>query len=395
MTRYTVLTTFPAGRASGNVGDQLIEIAVKRLVTRVRGTTEFLTIFREDPLDERLDEINATAAVLLPGFPIRDVPMYPGCYRLVPDLDRIKVPLIPVGANWNVYPGDGFSRNALRYSPETTAFLRRVADGVPQFSCREFHVCEVLRRHGITNSVMTGDPAWYDPDFLHVPLHTPATIERLVYSPPLSAFYLAQGLAVLEMLAETFPRAKRYCAMHLADAKSTTFTDRRPTNDASMRLDIAEKNARIRARARELGFEVLELAGNVAGLDFYRECDLHVGYECHAHLGFLRQRRPSVLIAEDARGVGFNYTLGTGGCDGFLRRKLEDAPRPREGGTSGYCVTAEEFAIAPAHPDVAAQVRQYLREELDTGFRRYQGLAKLIDETYDRAMLPFLHSLPG
>lgn len=395
MTRYTVLTTFPANRSSANVGDQLIEVALKRLITRERGDVEFLTIFREESLENRLDEINATAAILLPAFPIRDAPMYPGCYRLVEDLDRIKVPLIPVGANWNVYPGDAESRRRVEYSAATTAFLKRVAAGVPQLSCREYHVCEVLRKHGIINTIMTGDPAWYDPDFFGQPLHRPARIDRLVFSPPLSAFYRGQAEEILTMLAQLFPRARRLCAMHLTDAKASPFTDKRPTNDASMRADVAEKNAFIRYRARELGFEVLELAGDVAKLDFYRECDLHVGYECHAHLGFFRQRRPSVLIAEDARGVGFNYTLGVGGFNGFVRHGPGLSHPPKEGGTSGYCVTAEEFAAAPARPDLVVDVRRFLEEEIASGFRRYLGLARFIDETYERAMQPFLRSLPG
>lgn len=394
MTKYTVLTTFPENRSSANVGDQLIEVATKRIIARECGEVDYLTIFREDSLEERLDEINATAGILLPAFPIRDVPMYPGCYRLVDDLGRIKVPLIPIGANWNVYPGDAESRRNVRYSPETTAFLQRVAAGVEAISCREYFVAEVLQRHGINNTIMTGDPAWYDPDFLGQPLHRPTSVETVMFSPPLSAYYRDQGNEVMTMLADLFPHAKRYCAMHLTDAKVSTFTDKRPTNDASMRSDVAEKNAFIRRRAVELGFEVLELAGDVGKLDFYRECDLHVGYECHAHLGFFRQRRPSVLIAEDARGVGFNYTLGVGGFSGFVRQGREPERPPKEGGTSGYCVSAEEFAAAPPRSDLVLDVRRYLEEECSSGFRRYRGVADFIDETYENVMAPFLRSLP-
>ncbi len=395
MTNYTVLTTFPGGRSSANVGDQLIEMALKRLVEREKGPAIFLTIFREDPLDEQLDEINSTAAILLPAFPIRDVPMHPGCYRLVPDLDRIRVPLIPIGANWNVYPGDAESRRQLRYSPETTAFLRRVAAGIPQISCREHFVCEVLRQHGIENTIMTGDPAWYDAARFGRPMHRPEKIARVVFSPPLSAFYRTQAEEVLVLLAELFPGAERYCAIHLADAGVSPFADKRPTNDASMRSDVAEKNAFVRRRARELGYEVREMAGDMAKLDFYRECDLHVGYECHAHLGFFRQRRPSVLIAEDARGVGFNYTFGVGGFDGFVRRGPGSVRSAKEGGTSGYCVSEAEFASAPARPDLVPVLRQFLREECESRFRRYVGVAAYLDETYDQVMAPFLRSPPA
>lgn len=394
MTTYTVLTTYPSQRSSANVGDQLIEVAMKRLVQREKGLCHFFTIFREDPLDAHLDEINATAGVLLPGFPIRDVPMYPGCYRLVDDLTQIKVPLIPIGANWNVYPGDNLSRRTLRYSDETLGFLKTIAAGISHFSCREFHAQDVLKRHGISNTLFTGDPAWYDPDFFGRGFHRPSEIRKVVFSPPLSARYRDQGLSVLRMLGELFPGAQKFCAMHLADALLTPFADKSETNDASMRTDVAEKNAAIRTEARRLGFQVLELAGDVSKLSIYKDCDLHVGYECHAHLSFFRYRRPSVLIAEDARGVGFNYTLNGGGFDGFVRKNELLGTAPNRGGTSGYCVSAEDYEVAAAREDLTEEVSQFLLEEVSTRFRRYQGVAAFLDETYTLAMQPFLKSLP-
>ena len=395
MITYTILTTYPGQRSSANVGDQLIEVATKRLVEREKGPVRFLTLFREDPLEERLDEINATAAVLLPAFPIRDAPMHPGCYRLTADLDRLRVPLIPIGANWNTYPGDDESRRHTRFSAATLGFLQRVAAGVPRLSCREHHVCDVLRRHGIHNTVMTGDPAWYDPDLLGRPFHRPDEVRQVVFSPPLSAYYRDQGAAVLRLLAELFPAARRCCAMHLTDRVASPFADKRPTNDASMRAEVAEKNAFLRREAARLGFEVIELAGDVGKLEFYRECDLHVGYECHAHLSLFRFRRPSILIAEDARGVGFNYTLGAVGFPGFVRRAPGLAAGAHPGGTSGYCVSPGEYALAAARDDLVEELAQALREELATGFRRYLGVGPIIDDTYAAAMAPFLRSLPS
>ncbi len=393
--KYTVLSTYPGRRSSANVGDHLISVALEKLVRREKGDVEFLTIFREDSLDDYIDEINQTAAILLPAFPIRDgIPLYPGCYRLTDDLDRIKVPMVPIGANWNVYPGDSYSRETTQYSQETSRFLHRVASGVSQFSCREYFLMEVLRKHGIENTVMTGDPAWYDPDFFGTPLHRPTRINTLVFSPPLSAFYGDLAVQCLDLLKDMFPDATRYCAFHLTDPASSPFDDKSTTNDASMRSDVAKKNAVIRSYAATCGYEILEMAGDSQKLNFYRECDLHVGFECHAHLSFFRQRRPSVLIAEDARGVGFNYTLGVGGFDGFARTRNTEIHPPREGGTSGYCVSPEEWDVAPARNDLAQALRTYLVDELQSGFRRYLGLTDRIDETYEKVMAPFLRSLP-
>ncbi|MCF7854001.1 MAG: polysaccharide pyruvyl transferase family protein, partial [Candidatus Pacebacteria bacterium] len=293
--RYTILTTCP-DYGSRNVGDKLIEQRTKDLIQRERGPCKFETIFREEPLEERLDDINESQAILMPAFPIRDTPMYPGTYRLVEDLSRIRVPMIPIGANWNVYPGDEVSRSTVQYSEATVRFLRHIASQVECVSCREHNVRRILRRHGIENTVYTGDPAMFNTRFLGKPMKRPTDIRKLVFSPPLSAYYVEQAEQVLETLAQLFPYAERYCAFHLDDADNSP--DARRENSAAMRPEVAEKNRRIRERATALGYADWHFGGNIDGLRAYEDCDLHVGYECHAHLYFLSARLPSILIAE-------------------------------------------------------------------------------------------------
>lgn len=387
---YTILTTCPP-YGSQNVGDKLIEQRTRELVTSLKGESEFLVLFREEPLDEHLETINASRAVILSAFPVRDTPMYPAVYHLVSDLSRIRVPLIPIGANWNAYPGDEHSRAIVRYSEATTAFLHYVARQVPLLSCREHHCCAVLARHGVANTTMTGDPAWFDLASLDKPMARPQAIERLAFSPPLSPYYVEQAEALMRLLAERFPAAERICAMHLSDADRST--GGKAENSAAMSPQAAAKNRRLRALAAELGFQIVELAGRPDLLSVYDGMDLHVGYECHAHLYFLSKRQPSVLIAEDARGVGFLYTMGAGGFSGFTRAQYETA-LTRKSHTSGYCTTLAELALAPPRVDLTQAVGQFLAEELDSGFRRLAGLASYLDETYETRMAPFVRSLP-
>lgn len=393
MKKYTLISTFPENRASGNVGDMLIRESEKMLIQKVKGPAEFITYFREDPLEAYVDVINETDAVLM-TFPIRDTPMYPGTIRLVEQLDDIRVPIIPLPANWNVYPGDELSRENIVYSQETTDFLRRIAGSVEALPCREYHTCRVLARHGIHNTVMTGDPSWYDPAYFGQSMHRPERIDKLVFTPPLSPFYVLQAKSLMSMLAQLYPDAERICSMHLSDSRVNPYQDTRPTNDVSMSEAVAEKNARIRQVAAESGFEVREVSGDVSKLAFYKECDLHVGYECHAHVSFFRWRRPSILIAEDARGVGFNYTFGIGGFDGFLRSQVGQQTYNTESGTSGYCMSLGEYSTAPCDHDLPKRVHQFLLEETSSRFRRFMGVAHFIDETYEQAMEPFLHMLP-
>ncbi|MFP4383954.1 MAG: polysaccharide pyruvyl transferase family protein [Spirochaetia bacterium] len=392
---YTVLTTCPP-YGSRNVGDELIEIRTKEIINQEKGEDDFFTLFREEPLEPHLDTINRSRAVLMPAFPVRDTPMYPGTYRLTDDLSKIKVPLIPIGANWNVYPGDEVSRISTVYSEKTAAFLKHVASGVKQFSCREYYAAEVLRRHGIENTFFTGDPAWFHLPSIGKPLRRSRNIRKVVFSPPLSPFYVDQAEDILAMIARMFPDAERFCTMHLRDSGPGPDPERekqKKENSAAMSPEVAKKNEKIRTAAGNLGFSVVEAAGDVRNLDFYEECDLHVGYECHAHLFFFSRRIPSILIAEDARGVGFNYTLGYGGFSGFIRSQTGPKKTVKKH-TSGYCTSLSELCEAPPKLNMAGEIQNFLAEEAESGFMRFLGLGRYIDTVYQECMAPFIRELP-
>ena len=400
---YVVLTTMPK-RGSGNVGDLLIERSLRELVTLETGEREFVTFFREEPLDVHLDVIAQAKAVLMPGFAIRDLPMVPGCYRLVDDWSHIRAPLVPVGANYNVYPGDAFTREQVTYSPDTRAFLEHVSRQCRTVSCRELHTVRVLARHGIENTLMTGDPAWFDPANFGRAMRRPSAVRKLVFTPPLSPFYADQAEEIMRILAEVFPDAQRYCAFHMADADALPQLRREGAIDdadgtlaersAAMSPAVLAKNRRVRACCRELGFEMREVSFDRTRISFYRDCDLHVGYECHAHLYFLRERIPSLLIHEDARGVGFTDTMGGMGVDGFRRQAQAAAVRQKQV-TSGYCTSEAEYEIAPCDPQAPERVRVLLCDGLADGFRRCSEVGTFIDHIYQTAMRPFLRSLPA
>jgi hypothetical protein len=220
-TTYTIVSTFPR-EGSTNVGDKLIEHAVERIVEAERGSTEFSTVFRENPLDDHLDRINDSDAVLLPAFAIRDLPLYPETYRFTENLSDITMPMIPIGANYNVYPGDEGTREELDFSPETVEVLERIAQQVESFSCREQYTCDVLEGHSIDNTLLTGDPAWFDPDWIGDSMRRPGTVEQVVFTPPLSPYYVEQAIALIEMLADLFPD-------HDGSSRSISTTQRRQT----------------------------------------------------------------------------------------------------------------------------------------------------------------------
>lgn len=242
---------------------------------------------------------------------------------------------------------------------------------------------------------MTGDPAWFDLDFLGKEMKRPTKINKLVFTPPLSAFYGDQANSVIAMLADMFPDADKYCTFHLADMFTRPLPEgEKGDNSVAMNREVAEKNESIRMFAKERGFEIVEASHDLNKIDFYEECDLHVGYECHAHWGFLRKRIPSVLLIEDARGVGFSYTQGLPAFEGFVRSQHSKPGQHRPTNTSGYSDSLPVYNYAPADVTLADRVKEFLEDEQESNFRRYVGLSAYLDEIYETRMKPFILSLP-
>jgi hypothetical protein len=83
--------------------------------------------------------------------------------------------------------------------------------------------------------------------------------------------------------------------MHLADAD--TSLDQQAEDSAAMSPAVGEKNRCIHQEVTQFGFECPHLVGNRQTLAIYDDCDLHVGYECHAHRCLLSHRLASLLSA--------------------------------------------------------------------------------------------------
>jgi polysaccharide pyruvyl transferase WcaK-like protein len=116
--------------------------------------------------------------------------------------------------------------------------------------------------------------------------------------------------------------------------------------------------------ARVLGYRVINAAYDLSKIDFYRECDLHVGYRVHAQIDFLSYRHPSVLLNEDGRGEGLSQSLGLKGIRAY------------------------------DNPDAVREAVRLLRQDLSSNFSRFHAAIRRMQAIYESAMLPFLQQLP-
>lgn len=371
---------------TGNVGDQLITEVTLELIEDVHGETEFEIYFKGEDLTSRLDQINTADAILLLGLEIQPDNTWPDQYRLADDIDDIEPPLIPISSSYSFFPGDVSELKKQALGPGTKTLLDRIMSDRPDspIQVRDRWVGRVLERNGY-ETVLTGDPGWYDMEYIGREFHRPTDIDKLVFTTPHSYLFRDQAEELLRTLGRRFDEADRIVSLH---------SGTRPI-DRSL-LDTARKS----------GWRVHHASHETRHLELYRDSDLHVGYRLHGHLAHLRWRRPSIILAEDSRVRGLTETFGTGGVTAFVPR----GPSGLGGGLRRFSATRPGIAThlllkkgglvdtiphnspfkATANPDAVDQVLEFIEAQLSNGWSDFSHIKEVIDETYEDAMRPHL-----
>lgn len=339
-----MLTTFPAHR-SGNVGDALIAESFLALVRRLGLADEVETMFRADPLtDDKISEFGSTP-IFMPGMSVSN-DLYPKLYALHEDFDKIPNTLIPFGCTWQHTVGfpQHFERAVL--DGDTLRLLHKIADATGPIATRDHSAELILTNNGIP-SITVGDCAWYHLPSQGKAMKRPKEIKKIAVTTPHHSPLVKQSLDLLGVVRELFP-----------SAKISLVTHSKPT--------AHEK--RVVEAAPEYGASIVAAAGDLTIFDKYEDFDLHVGHRLHGHIGFLRRRIPSVLIAEDARSRGFSSSIQIGTFPGY--RNSEDGPEP--------------------DPNTVPRIKAFLKQEARDRFIRYVGIPLYLDTMLNEVVLPEL-----
>lgn len=381
-----ILSSFPA-HASGNVGDRLLLESTTDLIEEVHGPTTCHVHWRGEDFTSRLEYLNDLDAIVLSGFEY--LKFESGQYQIAQDIEAVDPPIIPLGAMHRFFPGDERELTRQQIGASTRSFLERVARYCPhgEIPVRTEWVGRILRRNGFS-STLTGDPAWFDPEYIHEPFHAPDTVDQLVFTTPHWSMYIDQAKELLEQLTRVFPDSDRTVVLHAA-----------PT----------EVDREICDFAKTVDWDVHYASHEVNFIEFYRESDLHVGYRKHGHLAHLRWRRPSIVLAEDSRAQGLNEVLGTAGFPAF---------EPREGlsrklGTIydtfpmvGMYFVLDQYGlenlvpdrrklVAPPRATAIEDVLRFISEQQACGWTAFDRVQETIDQTYEEGMKPFVESAFG
>jgi len=339
-----VLTTFPK-HASNNVGDQLITHSFLKLLENRMPHLKYHIEFRANNLDKYLS--NNIKYILAPGFSVSNE-VYPNLYALYTNLDNLPN-FFPIGCSFqHISPShEVFESN--KYSENDNSFFYKIKEKMDYpFLCRDGLITDMLAKNGI-EALYSGDMAIYDEDYLNDEFNPPENINSIVFTIGHHEKYENQAYCLLILIKHKFSNPKLYVSYH---------------------SKVNSRSKKIGNFAISLGYEEIFMFGDVNNLEFYNDIDLHIGYRLHGHISFLRRRKPSILLVEDARSYGFANTKGTHiGCFNALN---------------------SDQSIDNTVP---LEVIKFVENQIENQFKVYNEMFSFIDKTFNDVLLPILNNL--
>jgi len=306
--------------ARDNAGDHLIRKRAVALLRKARPDRRIVEFDRSIKLEgSALEAVNASAALLLTGGPGIRSDMYPGTYHLSSTLDAIKVPILTYGCGWKSLAGTTREARKYRFSEPSGRLLDKIRETGIESSVRDYQTVRVLAQAGYNTFAMTGCPAYYPEDGSASAdtsfVASEGRIRTIIFSTGIGHIHsrslAAQARELLLSIKGRWPLARISAAFHHGvDAESAAkhFGAR-----ALYHLALVDWCC-------NQGFAILDLSGGAEKMEAaYGDCDLHVGFRVHAHILRMSGLRPSVLLAEDGRGVALGETLGGLVIKSFVR----------------------------------------------------------------------------
>lgn len=277
-----------------NAGDFLIENRSAKLILQNIPQADITILKRNIAYD--VEELNRYDAIIFGGGPGFQKKIYPNRMPFVEDISKLSTPYYIMGWGWK---GRNISQSAYCISKLSKEMLMFVKGAAGMLSCRDYYTIKFLEKYGITNTIMTGCPAWYNLDLvndLRFKCPKEDEIKKICISDPASTVNVDTFLEIIQWVAMKYKDADIHVVFH------------RGLPDNIEQSCVALKNS----------FPCLnidEISGGYEGFSIYDDCDLHIGFRVHAHIYNLSRGNVSYLINEDARGYGVNDALGCKNVD--------------------------------------------------------------------------------
>jgi len=378
---YVILTG-----SKNNAGDFLIKYRAKQLFKHIRPDREVIDYNAWEYLDdEKLKIVNDSKALILMGGPALQKNTYPGIYRLRDNLDDIKVPIIMMGIGWYSPSGEWSDTHYYPMNITTLNLLEKIGKNNFLNSVRDYHTLNTLQIKGYKNILMTGCPAYYDLEYLNKKFYIPQNIEKIAFSLGVSFVLNPKIENIMKnnilSLRDYFEDKKFEVVFHHSLNKEESLKYNGVSEEHNKKhLDFAkwlEKN----------NIKYVDISGSAKKLiDYYSNVDLHIGYRVHAHIFMNSISKPSILVAEDGRGIAVKDVIGGVVLKGYKRFKnslIEKVLRKLN--------LSKETLIESSF--LTQDIVNNMVYELNQGMPRLSTTRYLIDKNFE-VMKIFLKQLP-
>lgn len=357
--------------AKKNVGDFLITERALTLLENIAPEFDYIKYPSWELLTD-IKLINKSKGIIILGGPGFQMSMYPGVYKLRPELKEIQVPIFPLGLGWFGRPGDKTTEKLYKFSDASKSLIDYMENADSGMSCRDYQTLRVLENNGYKNVKMTGCPVWYDLPSLNKEFVVPkAGVKKIVFTPAQDYIFAKQSMEVMKFLTTKFSNSEIIVSFHRGIGKTDEYTSELDALNTKKLADYAIK----------LGLQVIDTSYNTEKLKFYDDCDLHIGYRVHAHIYFLSKRLPSLLIHEDGRGNGVTEALKSPGINGYYINKVY---------SKIFSIFRKNIFLLRVYNKICLDLNPSIINELDTTlndiqkeeYDRYKETSKIIDENY-------------
>lgn len=363
---YVVLTG-----AKKNIGDFLITYRCEELLKHIRKDRELIKYPSWENLEDKIDVVNSSKAIIILGGPGYQENMYPNVYPLVQDMKKIKVPIIFMGLGAYLDFGDFENLSKFKFSPNSKLLLEKSSKKFP-LGCRDYMSQNVMLSNQISNTIMTGCPVWYDIDSLNksMEIKNLSEIKNIVFTTPQNPIFEKQCVEMMKLIKNRFPKSKIYSCFHRGLGEVDRYTSQ---------FD-ADYTKRLSEISKSIGIIPRDVSKSLDDLNFYDDCDLHIGYRVHGHIYFLSKRKLSICLNEDARGMGMCEAINIPSINCFKKTYIIGSD-----GVFNMTKTVNENAVL--------ELDMRIVNEIKNNFVRYNGLDRIIDENY-KIMELFVNKLP-
>lgn len=369
-----MLSTYPE-LGSKNSGDDLLGKSLAKIVTFVKGEDiQIDTVSASDCRPDTIENFDQYSSVLVPALRPTLLgnsisPQNRGV--LLEEAFKCNVPVFAIGSGWKAYPGVIEQSQRLKLEPKDLMQLQKLfgcqknSEASGMIACRDITTENLLINNNVNCYGTIGDCGLYDPYLIESKCIAPKKVQSVAVSMPHNDFHKEMAYKIaLELKKE------------LACDVTITFHGYPKSYQEEMSPHWDRKL---------INFE--DLSGGAEKLSFYDNIDIHVGFRLHAHIWFLRTRKPSLLLGEDGRGMGHLYTfsgLGYSAATDLVLKTAALFPKFQRNPLYRFERRKEPLNLAV----------KMMKEEITNNYPVTRETLRKVDTMWNNRMKPFIQMIP-